>query len=129
MKPTSKRLTPVRQFGEPRPDGSTRVHVLAVYDTGALRVLVDRVAGAPTRLLAILREAREFQPGDEAPQIRAICSEYVRHYLVAGGPLCCRLTCEHLEPEPRADATTRPDREPWLDPQAPPSGWGLPWAA
>jgi hypothetical protein len=129
MKPTPFRLAPVRQFDEPRPDGSTCVHVLAVCDTGTLRVLIDRVAGAPPRLLAILKEASGFEPGDEAPQIRALCSEYVRHYLAAGGPLCCRLTREHLEPEHRAQATAPTSAEPWPAPQAPPSGWGLPRAA
>jgi len=70
--------------------------VLAIYDTGQLRVLIDRSEGLATRLLAVLTDGREHEPGDGDMQIKAICDEYVRQYRRDGGPLACRLTREHL---------------------------------
>jgi hypothetical protein len=96
MTDTASRLTTVRRFQEKRPTGPPRSHVLSLYDTGQIRVVIDRSEGLATRLLAVLKEEREYEPGDGAPQIEALCDEYVNHYRRDGGPLSCRLTREHL---------------------------------
>jgi hypothetical protein len=76
---------------------------LAIYDTGHLRLLIDRGERMATRLLTILNDGQEHECVDGPPQIDALCDEYVRQYLRVGGPLACRLTREHL-------SSTRPDR-------------------
>ncbi len=96
MTHTRARLTEVRRFEEDRADGQPRPHVLAIYDTGAVRVLIDRSEGLATRLLAVLKAGQEHEPGDGPPQVEAICDDYIRQYRRDGGPLACRLTREHL---------------------------------
>jgi hypothetical protein len=96
MTATRARITPVRQFQEDRRGGCPRRHVLAIYDTGQLRLLIDRGERMATRLLTILNDGQEHECVDGPPQIEAICKEYVRQYLRVGGPLACRLTSEHL---------------------------------
>ncbi len=96
MPTTRARLTPVRLFQEDRGSGRSRRHVLAIYDNGQLRVLIDRGERMATRLLAILNDGKEHKCVDGPPQIKALCDEYVRQYLLVGGPLACRLTREHL---------------------------------
>ena len=78
-----------------------RPHQLAIYDNGSVRLLLDRSAGQPLRLLARLTRDAALAPGDEAPQVKAICYEYVRQCLRDGGPLACRLTRAHLTGEHR----------------------------
>jgi hypothetical protein len=115
MTTTSAHLTPVRQFEEDRVNGRPRWHVLAIYDTGQLRLLIDRGERMATRLLTILNDGQEHECLDGPPQIAAVCNEYVRQYRRVGGPLACRLTREHLRPArskrhaaPPRDAARRP---------------------
>jgi len=96
-------VKPVRQFEETRGCGRSRRHVLAICDTGQVRVLIDRGERMAIRLLAILNDGQEHECIDGPPQIAALCDEYVREYLRRGGPLACRLTREHL-------ASSRPDQ-------------------
>jgi hypothetical protein len=106
MTATRAHITPVRMFQEG--GGRPRRHVLAVYDTGELRLLIDRGERMAIRLLAILNDGQEHECLDGPPQIQALCEEYVRQYLRTGGPLACRLTSEHLSStRPAQPATTR----------------------
>jgi hypothetical protein len=101
MNHATARLTTVRRFHESADDGPGRPHQLAIYDNGTVRLLLDQTPRQPPRLLARLKQADVVGPGDEGPQIRAICDEYVRQYLRDGGPLACRLTRAHLSEEDR----------------------------
>jgi hypothetical protein len=96
MTTTNERLIRVREFQEERDGGPPRRHVLAIYETGQVRVLIDRGEHMATRLLAILNDGQERAELDSEPQIEGLCDEYVRHYLRFGGPLACRLSNEHL---------------------------------
>jgi hypothetical protein len=98
MTATKARVTPVRQFQENHPGVRPRRHVLAIYDTGQVRALIDRGERMATRLLAILNDGQEHECLDGPPQIQALCDDYVRQYTRMGGPLACRLTREHLTP-------------------------------
>jgi hypothetical protein len=95
MTATRARITPVRLFHEDR-GGRPRRHVLAIYDTGESRVLIDRGERMAIRLLTVLNDGQEHECVDGPPQIAALCDDYVRQYLRVGGPLACRLTREHL---------------------------------
>jgi hypothetical protein len=96
MTTTKARLIPVREFQEEREGGPPRRHVLAIYDTGQVRVLIDRGEHMATRLLTTLNDGQEPAELDGPPQIAALCDEYVCQYMRVGGPLACRLTHEHL---------------------------------
>jgi hypothetical protein len=96
MTTTKARLIPVREFQEEREGGPPRRHVLAIYDTGQVRVLIDRGEQMATRLLAILNDGQEHTVLDGPSQIKVLCDEYVCQYLRIGGPLACRLSNEHL---------------------------------
>jgi hypothetical protein len=110
MTPTTGRLAEVRRFEEDRADGQPRLHLLAIYDTRAIRVLIDRSEGLPTRLLAVLKAGHEHEPGDGPAQVKAICDDYIQQYGREDGPLACRLTREHLIAPSRdqASAEIRP---------------------
>ena len=96
MTTTNERLIRVREFQEERDGGPPRRHVLAIYETGQVRVLIDRGEHMATRLLAVLNDGQERAELDGEPQIEALCEEYVCQYLLVGGPLACLLTQEHL---------------------------------
>jgi hypothetical protein len=96
MSTTKAQITPVGQFKEARPGRHPRLHVLAIYDTGQLRLLIDRGEHMATRLLSVLNDGREHECLDGPPQVAALCNDYVRQYKLRGGPLACRLTREHL---------------------------------
>lgn len=126
MSTTNVRVTRVRQFQENRPSVRPRRHVLAIYDTGQVRVLIDRGERMATRLLAILNDGQEHECLDGPSQIAALCDEYVGRYLRMGGPLACRLTLEHLAPARRRRTVLTPpgeaDHQPAAaDSQTPPS--------
>jgi hypothetical protein len=106
MTATNERLIPVREFQEEREGGPPRQHVLAIYETGQVRVLIDRGEHMATRLLAVLNDGQERAELDGDPQIEALCEEYVCQYLLVGGPLACCLSNEHLTSERRR---RRPD--------------------
>ena len=116
MTHTEAQMTAVCRFQEQRPTGSPRQHVLAVLDTGALRLLIDRSEGQATRLLAVLSDGGEHDPGDGELQIKAICDQYVRQYRRDGGPLACRLTRQHLVPVRRQQTAAIAGSAPRVDP-------------
>jgi hypothetical protein len=86
--------------------GVPRPHVLAIYDTGQRRVLIDRGQRMTRRLVAILNDGQEHECVDGTMQIKAICDEYVRQYKRTGGPLACRLSRAHLDCGPSNQPTT-----------------------
>jgi hypothetical protein len=96
MTTTKPRLTPVREFEEEREGGPPRRHVLAIYETGQVRVLIDRSEHMASRVLTVLNDGQERAELDGEPQIEALCEDYVCQYLLEGGPLACRLTHEHI---------------------------------
>jgi hypothetical protein len=100
------RITPVRLFHEDRGHGRSRPHLLAIYDTGQRRVLIDRGQRMTPRLVAVLNDGQEHECVDGPMQIKAICDEYVRQYNRVGGPLACRLSRTHLDCTPSNQPTT-----------------------
>lgn len=104
MTTTKPSLTPVREFEEKRTGGPPRRHVLAIYDTGQVRVLIDHGEHMATRLLAVLNDGQERAELDGEPQIKALCDEYVRLHTREGERLACRLTHEHLTSVRRREA-------------------------
>jgi hypothetical protein len=105
MTTTKPRLIPVREFEEEREGGPPRRHVLAIYETGQVRVLIDRSEHIATRVLTVLNDGQERAELDGEPQIEALCEEYVCQYLLEGGPLACRLTHEHFASVRRRSST------------------------
>jgi hypothetical protein len=96
MTTTKAHVTLVRKFEEKSNGGPPRRHVLAIYDNGQVRVLIDRVEHMATRLLTTLNDGQEHAQLDGPPQIKALCDEYVRLHTREGERLACRLTHEHL---------------------------------